>query len=187
MDRRRLVGLALVVAGVALVGAQFLRAAGDTAVMARKNACRALTPNPVPNKLSGGAPDFELSDHNGQKVSLKSLRGKPVLLNFWATWCEPCVKEMPSMEELARRLGDRAVVLAVSVDEDWAVVKKFFGDRGWPLSVVLDTSKEVPKKYGTEKYPETFLIDAEGKVREYFISERNWAIPEAAMCIESLL
>ena len=72
------------------------------------------------------APDFELQDATGQKLSLRSLRGKPVLLNFWATWCAPCVEEMPSLENLAGRVGDSLHVVTVSVDEDWETVKKFF-------------------------------------------------------------
>lgn len=89
------------------------------------------------------------------------------------------------MEELARRLGDRAVVLAVSVDENWDLVKNFFGARGTPLSLLLDVSKEVPKRYGTEKYPETFLIDSRGVVQQYFINKRKWDVGEALFCVDS--
>lgn len=89
------------------------------------------------------------------------------------------------MEQLAQRLGDRAVVLAVSVDESWDVVKGFFGARGTPLSLLLDVSKDVPKRYGTEKYPESFLIDSQGHVRQYFINKRKWDVGEALACIES--
>lgn len=133
------------------------------------------------------APDFEAKDASGKTWKLSQLRGKPVLLNFWATWCPPCVEEMPSMEELARRLGGRATVLAVSVDEGWDVVHKFFGSRGTPLSLLLDETKEIPKKlYGTEKYPETFLIDAEGRVRHHFVNTRKWDKAEAIFCVESV-
>jgi len=89
------------------------------------------------------------------------------------------------MEDLARTVGDQAVVLAVSVDEDWDKLKKFF-PRGTPLSVLLDSSKDLPKRYGTEKYPETYLIDAQGQVRHYFVNTRKWGEPEAALCLESL-
>jgi peroxiredoxin len=186
MDGRRLVAMGIVALSVGLVGAEFLRAAGGRAEAMRGDACRALTPDPVPPSLVGQeAPDFELKDGNGKTWSLKSLRGRPVLLNFWATWCPPCVEEMPAMEALAQRVGDRAVVLAVSVDESWDEVKKFFA-RGTPLSVLLDESKEVPKKYGTEKYPETFLIDSAGKVRHYFVNKRHWGMAEAALCLDTL-
>jgi thiol-disulfide isomerase/thioredoxin len=177
----------IVVAGaVALVAVQFLRATDETAAATRTNACRAMNPDPVPAILQNReAPDFELPDATGRKWSLRSLRGRPVLLNFWATWCPPCAEEMPSMEDLSRKLGDEAVVLAVSVDESWDLIKRFF-PRGTPLSVVLDDSKELPRRYGTEKYPESFLIDAEGHVRHYFINTRKWADDEAVRCIESM-
>jgi peroxiredoxin len=186
MNQRRLIAWTIVAAAVALVGVQFFRAAGETATATRGNACRTLNPDPVPAALRNQeAPDFELADVTGRKWSLRSLRGRPVLLNFWATWCPPCVEEMPSMEDLSRAVGDRAVVLAVSVDENWDTLRRFF-PKGTPLSVLLDTSKELPKKYGTEKYPESFLIDPQGHVRHYFINTRKWNEPEAAACLESV-
>jgi peroxiredoxin len=182
---RRALTLGGVVAAVALVSVQFLRAAEETAATTRSNACRALKPDPVPAALQNReAPDFELADSTGKKWSLAKLRGRTVLLNFWATWCPPCAEEMPGMEDLARKVDDRTVVLAVSVDENWDLVRRFF-PRGTPLSILLDESKELPKKYGTEKYPESFLIDPEGRVRHYFINTRKWGDPEAMACLES--
>jgi thiol-disulfide isomerase/thioredoxin len=170
---RRLLAVLAVILAVALVAVQFLRAADQTAAATRTNACRALRPDPVPAALQNReAPDFDLADATGKRWSLRSLRGRTVLLNFWATWCPPCAEEMPGMEDLARKLDDHAVVLAVSVDENWDLVRRFF-PRGTPLSIVLDESKEVPKRYGTEKYPESFLIDGQGHVRHYFINTRK--------------
>ena len=187
LDKRRAAGLAIVAGAIGLVGVQFLKAAGGRAEAMRVDACNALAPSPVAPFLRGReAPDFELKDANGRTWSLKSLRGRPVLLHFWATWCPPCVEEIPQVESLAKRLGDRAVVLTVSLDEDWDVVTKFFAKSGTELSVLLDTTKEVPKKYGTDKYPETFLIDAEGKVRHHFVNKKEWASAEAALCVDSV-
>jgi thiol-disulfide isomerase/thioredoxin len=182
----RRVGLVTgVTLAVLLVAVQFLRAADRTATATRTNACRALRPDPVPAALQNrDAPDFDLADATGKHWSLRSLRGRTVLLNFWATWCPPCAEEMPGMEDLARKLDDQAVVLAVSVDENWDLIRRFF-PRGTPLSIVLDQSKDLPKRYGTEKYPETFLIDREGQVRHYFINTRKWGEPEALQCLES--
>jgi peroxiredoxin len=136
-------------------------------------------------KVGQEAPDFELADPSGKKVSLRSLRGRPVLLNFWATWCQPCVEEMPALESLVRHGGaSHITVITVSVDESWDVVNKFFPS-GTALKVLLDTSKEVPKKYGTEKYPETFLIDSQGRVQQLFY-QRRWDSAEALLCLESL-
>ncbi|HXU79844.1 MAG TPA: TlpA disulfide reductase family protein [Polyangia bacterium] len=186
MNQRSLIAWLIVAAAGTLVAVLFFRAAGDTAEATRGNACRTMNPDPVPAALRHqDAPDFELPDVTGKKWSLKSLRGRPVLLNFWATWCPPCVEEMPSMEDLARSVGDRAVVLAVSVDEDWDALRRFF-PRGTPLSVLLDQSKATAKRYGTEKYPESYLIGADGEVKHYFINTRKWGEPEAAACLESL-
>jgi peroxiredoxin len=92
---------------------------------------------------------------------------------------------MPSLETLARRLGDQAVVLTVSVDDDWDAIHEFF-PRGTPLTVLLDTSREVPARYGTSKFPESFLIDSAGHVRHAFINQRDWSTPEATTCVGDL-
>jgi peroxiredoxin len=132
------------------------------------------------------AADFTLTDMQGTSWTLKNLKGKVVLVNFWATWCPPCVEEVPAMEDLAHRLEKTDIrMLAVSVDESWDIVKRFFAN-GTKMGVLLDLSKNVPKSYGTEKYPESFMIDASGKVRHYFINKRDWSKPEALACLESL-
>jgi cytochrome c biogenesis protein CcmG/thiol:disulfide interchange protein DsbE len=122
----------------------------------------------------------------GRTVSLHEQVGHPVLLNFWATWCPPCVDEVPSLEDLARRIeGTDLRMLAVSVDDEWATIRRFFA-QGSKIGVLLDASHNVPKTFGTEKYPETFLLDAAGRVRYYFINKRDWSRPEAVACLESL-
>src|SRR5205085_10512333 len=126
----------------------------------RTAACEALRPDPLPEGLKTKGPRaFELTDAVGRKSSLSSQMGHPVFLNFWATWCPPCTEEMPSMESLAAGVeGTDIRTLAVSVDDDWDVVKRFFA-RGTRLGVLLDTTKEVAKNFGTTKYPETYFID----------------------------
>ena len=186
MNGRQLIGMAIVAVAIGVVATKFLKAAGANAEAARANACNALDPSPIPALLQNReAPDFELADKTGKKWTLRSLRGRPVLLNFWATWCPPCVEEMHSMEDLARRIDDRAIVLAVSVDKDWDTISKFFV-KGTPLSILLDESGDIPKLYGTEKYPETFLIDGEGRVRYAFVNKRNWGQAEAVLCLDSV-
>jgi thiol-disulfide isomerase/thioredoxin len=187
MSGRRLAVLLVVVPAVAFLAVRFIHAAGNRARAMRTEACRALTPQTmVASKVKPGdmAPDFKLKDAAGKTWSLSALRGKPVLLNFWATWCPPCVEEMPSLENLSQRVGDRLTVLTVSLDEDWNTVKKFF-PRGTSLSILLDVDKEVPKRYGTEKYPETFLIDSAGRLQQLFYQAR-WDSAEAALCLDTL-
>ncbi len=178
-----IIGIVLVTGFLAV---RFLEAAGTRAHAMRTEACQSLGPKTMAAGLAPGkpAPDFELADQNGKKWKLSSLRGKPVLINFWATWCAPCVEEMPSIENLKKHLGDDLTVLAVSVDEDWDVVKKFF-PKGTSLPVLLDTSKDVPKRFGTEKYPETFLVDSQGNVQT-LLHQVKWDGAEAALCLENL-
>lgn len=187
IPRNRLWSIGLTVAAVGVVATQFLLAARDGLERTRAAACKALRPDPLPAFLDGRpAPDFELPDSQGRKISLGGQKGHPVMLNFWATWCPPCTEEMPSMEKLAAGVaGSDVRILAVSVDEGWDEVRRFFAT-GTRLGVLHDASKEVPKRYGTEKYPETFFIDAAGRVRHYFINKRDWSRPEAIACLESL-
>jgi peroxiredoxin len=190
-------GPALLVSGV-LVGL-FGRALPEAQERARDGwrrtqgaSCEALSPTPanqVLGELPQPAPDFALKDYAGREVRLSELRGEVVLVNFWATWCKTCVVEMPSMEKLAQRmrsLGKPFRVLAVSVDDGWPDVMKFFPN-GTQLQVVLDTTREIPKKYGTDKFPESFLVDKDGTIRYYVVSDRDWSRPEVGACIESLI
>ena len=179
--------VALAAAAMVFVAVRFFAAAHETLARTREGACRALAPDPVPAALEGRpAPDFQLADSTGRTVSLREQRGHPVMVNFWATWCPPCVEEVPSIEDMARTLdGTDMRLLAVSVDDDWAAIRRFFV-KGTRIGVLLDESHKVPKTFGTEKYPETFFIDAQGRVRYYFINKRNWSKPEAVACLESL-
>jgi peroxiredoxin len=175
----------------------FANALPDAAARAREgykrgaeSACDGLNPtprNPVLGMLPVKAPNFTLKDYQGRDVSLESLRGNVVLLNFWATWCKTCVVEMPSMERLVDRYkGKPFKLLAVSVDDDWPSIRKFFAN-GTNLDVVLDTARAVPKQYGTEKFPETFLIDKDGTVRYYIVSDRDWTSPDVNGCLDAML
>jgi cytochrome c biogenesis protein CcmG, thiol:disulfide interchange protein DsbE len=183
---RRLTPMVITAAAIAFVGVRFLGGVHATLARTRDGACTALKPDPLPSFLQSATPDFQLPDAGGRTVSLSGQHGHPVLLNFWATWCPPCVDEVPSLEDLARKLdGTDLRLLAVSVDDDWGTIRRFF-PKGSAIGVLLDTSHEIPKKFGTEKFPESFLIDAAGRVRYYFINKRDWSRPEAVACLESL-
>ena len=184
---QRVLPAAITALAMAFIAVRFVGGARDTLARTRDGACVALAPDPLPEVLRNGAtPDFQLPDATGRTVSLSQQKGHPVFLNFWATWCPPCVDEVPAIEDLARRLkGTDLRMLAVSVDDDWDKIRQFFA-KGSDIGVLLDTSHDVPKKFGTDKYPETFLIDAAGRVRYYFINKRDWSRPEAIACLESL-
>jgi peroxiredoxin len=158
------------------------------------SACSALQPQAVGEQ----APAFELADLGGKKQRLAAHRGKVVLLNFWATWCPPCVEELPSLVALRRALeGKDFAVLTVSVDDSAAIVKSFFAKHKRPLGredrdpaalpVLMDPGKKVSASYGTEKFPETYLVDRDGVARLKFVYKRDWSSPAALACIRSLL
>jgi thiol-disulfide isomerase/thioredoxin len=160
-------------AATAFAGILLIRGAASTVRSAADGACLAIHPNPLSASLRAGTPDFELPDLSGKLVSLRGLRGRPVLVSFFATWCPPCVEETPSLEDLARRVGNKATVLVVSVDEDMDALRRFFA-KGSPALVVRDESRKVPASFGTFKFPESFLVDPAGKVRYAFINKRDW-------------
>src|SRR5512144_790820 len=107
------------------------------------------------------APDFRLTSTDGRTISLADLRGKVVMVHFWATWCPPCVEEIPSLDRLNRSLGGQDfAVLAVSVDEGGApAVSDFLKRQGLTLPVLLNPDRSVATSYGTLRFPETYLID----------------------------
>lgn len=124
------------------------------------------------------APELKLPGGEGApEVALSTMRGKWVLLNFWATWCAPCRDEMPSMEMLNRRFERDQLpieLVAVSVDDDWKQVNRFFGATQPTFTVLWDREKQTSNAYGTRKFPETYLIDPEGRIAAKFIGPRDW-------------
>ena len=162
-----------------------MQGASSTVKSTAAGPCLALHPNPLSATARALVPDFELPDLSGKKVSLRSMRGRPVLVSFFATWCPPCVEEAPSLEALAGHLGDKATVAIVSVDEDRNALKKYF-IQGSRAIVLRDESQKVSASFGTFKFPESFLIDPAGKIRYAFINKRDWSVAEAAACIEGL-
>ncbi len=135
------------------------------------------------------APAFELPRlGDGSTVSLASLRGRVVLLNFWATWCKPCEDELPSMQRLHRALAGPAFELvAVSVDDAPAPVAAFRDRYALSFPILLDPERRVAGAYQTHHFPESFLIDAEGRVVERYVGPRDWDAPAYAERIRRLL
>ncbi|MFK5925617.1 MAG: TlpA disulfide reductase family protein [Desulfuromusa sp.] len=135
------------------------------------------------------APDFTLTDMQGQKVTLSQFRGKVVILNFWATWCPPCREEMPSMERLYRDLESKGlVILAVNVEENGKkVVSQFLQKTPYSFPILLDSENVAQNAYGVFRFPESFIIDRNGVVVEKIIGGRNWLSGSTFKVINFLL
>ena len=130
-----------------------------------------------PAAIGTTAPDFTVRD--GQKtVTLSQFRGRPVLLNFWATWCPPCVQETPALVALQQQVGNRVTILAVSMDQDEAAYKAFTAKNMPGMLTVRDPDHTSSSVYGTFAYPESFLIDKDGKIQRKFIGAIEWTSPE---------
>jgi cytochrome c biogenesis protein CcmG/thiol:disulfide interchange protein DsbE len=131
-----------------------------------------------PPRIGTAAPDFVVQDAD-RKVTLSELHGKVVVLNFWATWCAPCVEEMPSLVQLQQRFKDKGVtVVGISIDVDRDAYHKFLKDYKIDFLTVRDPDQKTSSVYGTFKWPETYIIDRDGIVRRKFIGAVEWSQPE---------
>jgi peroxiredoxin len=131
-----------------------------------------------PARIGTAAPDFTVKDSD-RTVSLNQLRGQVVVLNFWATWCAPCVEEIPSLVTMSQKLKPKGVmVLGVSVDADGDAYHRFLKDHGVNFMTVRDADQKSNDLYGTFKFPETYIIDRNGVVRRKFIGPVDWNSPE---------
>ncbi|HEY0759572.1 MAG TPA: TlpA disulfide reductase family protein [Acidisarcina sp.] len=137
-----------------------------------------------PEQIGLPAPDFVIRD-GSQTIQLSSYRGRVVLLNFWASWCQPCIDELPSLIELQHRMP-RLVVLTVDEDEDESAYHQFLADNHVDLLSVRDALQASNKLYGTYRFPESFLIDPHGVVRRKFIGAQDWTSPEIQVYVQSL-
>jgi cytochrome c biogenesis protein CcmG/thiol:disulfide interchange protein DsbE len=136
-----------------------------------------LKPEIFPVQVGSTAPDYVATDiRTGQKVSLTAYKGQVVLLNVWATWCEPCKVEMPSIEQLQRDLGpDGLKIVAVSVDVGGPDgVREFVRDMGLTFRVLQDPSGEIERIYQTTGVPESFVINRAGRIEKKVASATDW-------------
>jgi cytochrome c biogenesis protein CcmG/thiol:disulfide interchange protein DsbE len=125
-----------------------------------------------PTNIGKPAPVFAMSDGT-ETVDLGKLRGKVVVLNLWATWCVPCVEELPSLLALQKKMPGLAVI-GVSTDQDDEVYRKFLVKHNVTLLTVRDASQKVNEMYGTVMIPETYVIDRQGVIRRKFIGAQDW-------------
>ena len=129
-----------------------------------------------PGNINKPAPQFVMGDGT-RTVDLSKLRGRVVVLNLWATWCAPCIEELPSLLALQKQMPDLAIV-AVSMDQDPDVYKRFLVEHHVDVLTVRDEDQKVNALYGTVQIPETYIIDKQGVLRRKFIGAQVWTSPE---------
>jgi thiol-disulfide isomerase/thioredoxin len=129
-----------------------------------------------PTQIGKPAPDFTVDD-GARSLQLSAYRGKVVLLNFWATWCAPCIEEIPYLNQLQHRIP-QLVVLGVDMGEDDEVYRQFLADHKIDFLTIRDAQQHSNTLYGTSRPPETYVIDRSGQIRRKFIGPQDWTSPE---------
>ena len=133
------------------------------------------------------APPIDLFTPDGDSFSLAALRGKVVLVNFWATWCEPCVTEMPSLQRLREQLAPRFEILGVNYQEGPVRIKAFVEKIGITFPIVRDTDGAVAKAWGAKVFPASYVVDRGGQVRQVLVGGADWTSDGLASSIRALL
>jgi len=140
-----------------------------------------------PSVAGRKAPDFAL-EMNGRQTHLSDLKGKVVVLDFWATWCPPCVEEAPSLNALQQRIESQGgLVLGISQDDDSSAYETFLVQHGVNFPTFRDPSKKIPETYGTVMIPEAYIISRDGKIARKIVGPQDWSSPELTASIETLL
>lgn len=135
---------------------------------------------------TGAMPAIDMVDMQGQRWSHASLKGKTVVLNFWATWCPPCKEELPSLQALHDMGGDGPVVIGINVRETASHVRRYLASTGMGFPVVLDPQAELARRWGVSAFPTTVLIGPDGRARWRVVGEVDWSGPEAGRWIAAL-
>ena len=134
------------------------------------------------------AHNFKGELNDGSTINLKDYHHRFVLLNFWATWCVPCLKEMPDLEKVYQQMGSKKLlVLAIGMGEDKSSIRKFNEKYGFTFPIVADTTLEIARLYGVENIPITYLINPQGIIIGRALGIRDWASPELIEFMDSKL
>lgn len=133
------------------------------------------------------APPIDLYTPDGDSFTLSSLLGKVVLVNFWATWCEPCVTEMPSLQRVRDRFAPDLEVVGVNFQEGPVRIQSFIDKSGITFPVVRDTDGGVAKAWGARTFPASYLVDRTGRVKHVLIGGADWTSPKLLSTIRALL
>jgi len=139
-------------------------------------------------KAGDRAPDFKITTDDGRTVTRANFGGKVLVLNFWASWCAPCVSEAPSLEAFERQMGPQGVVvLGVSIDTNEKRYRQFLERFHITFPTARDPEANLSASYGTFLIPETYVIDSTGQVREKIISDQNWMAPDFVARVKAML
>jgi len=142
---------------------------------------------PHPVDIGESAPDFTLPALTQGPLSLHDFGRQVVVLNFWATWCPPCVEETPGLEKFAEQMRPQGVtVMGVSVDQDGAALQAFAAEQHLSFPILRDPNQSVANRYGTFKFPETYIIDQDGRVAEKLIGPVDWQDPRIITFVQEL-
>ncbi len=134
------------------------------------------------------APDFSIVTEHGRTITRSDFGGKILVLNFWASWCPPCISELPSLNQFAQEYANQGVVvLGISIDKNENLYKRFLAQRHVMFDTARDPEANISASYGTFQIPETYLIDRKGIVREKVISDQDWMDPQFLMRVKGML
>lgn len=134
------------------------------------------------------APEFSIRTDSGLTISRSNFGGRLLVLNFWATWCPPCVEEMPLLDQFQKKLkADGVVVLGISIDEDANTYHAFLKRANVSFLTARDPAAKISSSFGTFRYPETYIIDTRGKVVQKIIGPAQWTDARMISYIKSLL
>lgn len=133
------------------------------------------------------APSFSLKGLDGRKLAFKDIKGNPIILTFWATWCTPCREELPTLERFAEGKKDQFTILTMAIDgENKSKVRRFVDENKINLTVLLDEKEQIARTYGVRMVPTTFLINREGMMIGAIRGQRDWSVPEAWSAIREV-
>lgn len=138
--------------------------------------------------VGDSAPQFSITADNGRTITASDFGGRLLVLNFWATWCQPCVEEVPSLDQFAKQMaGSGVVVLGVSMDTDAQKYRAFLDRTRVSFMTARDPEAKISADYGTFKYPESYIIDTKGRVVQKIIGATNWTDGSMVDAVKSML